>query len=188
MDLVSVLEQQVGRTGKLVAGVSPDQLSASTPCANFDVRTLLNHIVGGQLLMARAAAGESTQGRDMPDVIGDDPTSAYEQSSTELVETFRNPDVLTRTIDLGGTEVSGEQALGIAIMEAVVHGWDLARATGQDATIDASLATGMLQTLRDGGFVENFRSPEGDPFASEVTVDESASPGDKLVAYLGRTP
>ncbi|MGH2729285.1 MAG: maleylpyruvate isomerase N-terminal domain-containing protein, partial [Actinomycetota bacterium] len=81
MDLVGVLEQQVGRTGKLVAGVSPDQLSASTPCPGFDVRTLLNHIVGGQLLMARAAAGETTSRSDMPDVIGDDPAGAYERSS-----------------------------------------------------------------------------------------------------------
>jgi uncharacterized protein (TIGR03086 family) len=188
MDLVSALEQQVGRTGKLVAGVSSDQLSASTPCPGFDVRALLNHIVGGQLLLVRAAAGETTSGGDLPDVIGDDPTSAYELSAKELVETFRDPDVLTRTFNLGGNETPGDQALGIAIMEAVVHGWDLATATGQDATIDPSLATGMLQTLRDGGFIENWRNPEGNPFAPEVTVDDSASPGDKLVAYLGRTP
>jgi uncharacterized protein (TIGR03086 family) len=188
MDLVGVLEQQVERTGKFVAGVSSDQLSASTPCPGFDVRALLNHIVGGHLFMVQAAAGETTSGRDMPDVIGDDPASAYERSAKELLETFRNPDVLTQTFNLGGNEVPGDQALGIAIMEAVVHGWDLATATGQDATIDPGLATGMLQTLRDGGLIESFRNPKGDPFGSEVTVDDSASPGDKLVAYLGRTP
>src|SRR5688572_25033758 len=104
MDMVELLEQQVARTGKLVAGVSRDQLSGSTPCTNFDVRALLNHIVGGQLLMVRAAAGKPTSGRDMPDVIGDDPASAYERSSKELVETFRNPDALTRTFNLAGNE------------------------------------------------------------------------------------
>jgi uncharacterized protein (TIGR03086 family) len=188
MDMVDVLEQQAGRTGKLVAGVTPDQLSASTPCPGFDVRTLLNHMVGGYLLMVRAAKGETTPGGDMPDVIGDDPTSAYERSSADLIETFRAPDVLSRTFNLGGTEVPGDQALGIAIMEAVVHGWDLATATGQDATIDPSLATAMLQTLRDGGLIESFRNPKGDPFGPEVAVDANTSPSDKLVAYLGRTP
>jgi uncharacterized protein (TIGR03086 family) len=188
MDLVDVLEQQVGRTGKLVAGVTPDQLSAPTPCPGFDVRTLLNHIVGGQLLMVRAGAGETTAGGDMPDVIGDEPTSAYERSSADLIETFRKPEILTRTFNLGGNDLPGDQALGLAIMEAVVHGWDLATATGQDATIDPGLATAMLQTLRDGGLIESFRSPQGDPFGAEVSVDENASPGDKLVAFLGRTP
>lgn len=175
--------------GRLVAGVTPEQMSSPTPCPKLDVRGLLNHIVGGQHMLADAADGkriDPSQSGVMPDVIGDDPAGAYERSSKLVLEAFAQPGVLEKTFDIG-PGFSGLQALGIALMEAVVHGWDLAQAIGQDPGIDPAVADMLLAASR--GFVtEQFRSPDGNPFGPPVEVDGDATPVDRLVAFLGRQP
>jgi uncharacterized protein (TIGR03086 family) len=76
--------------------------------------------------------------------------------------------------------------LGIAFCDQLIHGWDLARATGQDATMPADLAA-LGRQLLDGRIAENSRGP-GKIFGPEVTVADVASDQDKLLAYCGRTP
>lgn len=187
MDMVAVLKESLGNLERIVEGVQPPDMNKPTPCANFDVRGLLNHIVGGQHLVARASEGEAmTPGAEMPDLVGDDPTTAFRQSSKLIVEAFEQPGVLERTFPLP-VEMSGSDALGIAVMEAVVHGWDLARATGQDHGIPAQGAEMMLGACRQ--FVrDEFRSPEGHPFSTAVAIADDAPAVDRLVAFLGRQP
>jgi uncharacterized protein (TIGR03086 family) len=81
----------------------------------------------------------------------------------------------------------GSAALGLALADAVVHGWDLARATGQEIVIDDDVAEavyGMTSSMMQpqGSY------PRGDSFAEPVDVGGDASPRDRMLAYLGRDP
>jgi uncharacterized protein (TIGR03086 family) len=186
--MIDVLQTALTNTRRIVAEVRPEHLRRSTPCTRFDVEALLNHMVGGQRLLVQAADGPVDQPVDgrFPDQLGGDPAGAYERSSKEIVELFGDPGVLGRTFHLA-VDVPGEQALGIALMEAVVHGWDLATAISVPTGIDPAIAEQLLAGAR--GFVtEQFRNPDGNPFAPEATAAADAGPEAQLVAFLGRHP
>jgi uncharacterized protein (TIGR03086 family) len=95
------------------------------------------------------------------------------------------PGVLDRTFDFGFAQMPGHAAVGIMVMEATVHGWDLAKATGQDTTIDPTLATMLLE---GASALDAVRNEEGNPFGFAVDVPVDASPADKLIAASGRQP
>jgi uncharacterized protein (TIGR03086 family) len=77
-------------------------------------------------------------------------------------------------------------AAGINAVDTLVHGWDLARATGQDSTLDAALATAALEFCRPA-ITDEIRAGRG-AFAAIVPVADDASPTDRLVGFLGRQP
>lgn len=93
--------------------------------------------------------------------------------------------VIERTFSIGAG-IPGAMALRIALVEAVVHGWDIARATGQAYSIPDDLAGPMLEGLRKqlgGG-----ERAAGSPFVSEVAIPDDAPLQDRLIAFTGRTP
>jgi uncharacterized protein (TIGR03086 family) len=186
MDLRPLYFTALENTGRIVAGIKPDQLDGGTPCEGWSTRDLANHIVGGVLLFERALAGEKTDpNQKAPELIGDDPGSAFENARKLSVDAWSAPDALERTINVGNdTPATG--ALRIALMEAVVHGWDLAKATGQDHGIDPMTATAMLDGLKK--MLGEGPRPEGGPFAQPVSVPDDAPIQEQLVAFLGRTP
>jgi uncharacterized protein (TIGR03086 family) len=152
-----------------------DQLDAPTPCEGWDVRTLLNHMVESQRYFARSAQGkEASISPAPPDLIGDDPAGIYAQGRDDTIRTFSDDGVVERT----------GPSLGIAFSDSLLHGWDLARATGQDTTMPDGLAQAAYGIVH-GAFTDDQRKGV---FGPELPVGDDATAQEKLLAYTGRDP
>jgi len=153
------------------------RLDAPTPCDDWDVQALLNHMLDTQQYFVRSARGEkaSPPSADPPDgLIGDDPARAYERGRKETVDTFSEDGVIERT----------GPSLGIAFSDTLLHGWDIAKATGQDTTMPDGLAAAAYEVVH-GAFTDEQRKGV---FKPELEVGNDASPQEKLLAYTGRDP
>jgi uncharacterized protein (TIGR03086 family) len=148
-------------------------LDDPTPCEEWNVRALLNHLIGGQEFFQAAARGEQpTGGPD--DIVGDDPAKQYEDGRRATLEAFRQPGALEKAGFFGA----------IAYVDQLIHGWDLAKATGQDATMPADVA--------EAAYAQMSANPnkDGTPglFKPSVVVPDEAPTQVKIIALSGRTP
>jgi uncharacterized protein (TIGR03086 family) len=175
MDLLDLFERGTDWTASKLPGAT-GRLDARTPCEQWDVRTLLDHMIDTQQYFAATARGEEAQlpRPEPPALIGDDPVAAYDDMRKETLRAFQETGAIERT----------GPALGIAFVDQLVHGWDLARATEQDATMPDDLA-GAAFSMIDGQLTEDRRGPA---FKAAVDVAVDASNQDRLLAYTGRTP
>jgi uncharacterized protein (TIGR03086 family) len=184
---VDMYERALKRTGEVVAGTRPDQLKDPTPCTDWTVRELLNHLIGGCVSWAQGAAGKVEDPSASIDRVGDDHVASYERAARDVIEAFRSPGAMERNFTMPWGESPGSMNLGVAIADATVHGWDLAQATGQDITIDDDVAEAAYQMTSNmmepkGSF------PRGDAFAEPIEVADDAPPRVRMLAYLGRRP
>lgn len=183
----SMYERAVEATRPVVHGTRPDQLGSTTPCPRWDVRKLLNHLIGGAALIAAADAGETVDYSNPPDFTSEDHAGEFDRNTKAAIEIFRAPGAMERTFELPWGQTPGNAALGLLLSDMVVHGWDLARATGQEFRVDDDIAEaiyGMTTSMMEprGGF------PRGDNFAPPVDVADDAPAKDRMLAYLGRDP
>ena len=155
---------------------SVDKLDETTPCDEWDVRTLMNHMLETQQYFVARARGEdaSPPSPEPPELVGDDGVAAYERVRDDTLEVFAQEGVIERT----------GPSLGIAFSETLLHGWDLARATGQDSTMPQGLAEAAYEMIY-GRFTEEQRKGV---FKPEIPTGPSASPQEKLLVYTGRDP
>jgi uncharacterized protein (TIGR03086 family) len=161
-------------TGEKVAGAAK-QLDAATPCDEWDVRTLLSHMVETQQYFADRARGEDVTLSPQPrSRIGPDPAADFDAVRQDVLEAFSQPGVIEKT----------GPSLGIAFSDLLLHGWDVARATHQDTTMPDGLAEAAYETIH-GRFTDDQRVGV---FKPEIPVPDRASPQQKLLAYTGRDP
>jgi len=185
MDLATY-ERALRRTGRIVEGVGADQLGHPTPCGEWRVRDLLNHVVGGNWMFSRIGDGRTVDFDDnMPEVVGDDPAAAYRASCDALLEVWGRPGALERVHAMPFGDVPGAAVISLHFVDTLVHGWDLAKATGQDDTIEPELAMTALDMVQP--FIDDDVRQGGD-FGPEVPVGPDAPPYQRLVGFLGRTP
>lgn len=183
----SPVEQLAGSLediGKLIEGVRDEQWEQPTPCVAWSVRDLVNHLILGDHLFARVLLGDSpstvpTSTKQLPD----QGAAAYRESADALVAAFSSPGVLERVVTVPFGTVPGVVALHLRLVEALVHGWDLARATGQLPRCDEELAEQELEFTR-AKLAEV--PPERSPFGPPRPVAQDAPALDRLVARLGR--
>ena len=152
------------------------KLDARTPCDQWDVRTLMNHILDTQNYFVGVGQGleVSPPSPDPPPLIGDDPGADFSRTRALVLSTFSEDGVIEKT----------GPSLGVAFSDMLLHGWDLAKATGQDATMPEGLAEAAYETIH-GKFTDEQRKGL---FKPEVAVGPKASAQDKLLAYTGRDP
>jgi uncharacterized protein (TIGR03086 family) len=168
----------------VLAKVQPGQLDAPTPCASWDVRALINHLIFGARWWASNVTG-SGQPADA-DYTAGNYVAAYEESTESLRAAFGADGVLDRPVQLPFGEFPGVAVLGMAATEQFAHAWDLARATGQDTDLDPVLAAEMLAQSRLV-ITDDFRGPDGPAlFGPARQAPAGASPADQLAAFLGR--
>jgi uncharacterized protein (TIGR03086 family) len=172
----------------LVAAIGSDQWTAPTPCPDWDVRALLGHLVGGNVVFAAALRGvplaEARQAL-AGDPLGADPVTAYAQAAAEVSAAFELPGVLDRPVTIPFGTVPGSVALHLRIAEALVHGWDLARATGRTVSFPDDVVEQEIAFTRQA---LPMIPPERTPFAPSRPVAGDAAPLDRLVSLLGRDP
>jgi uncharacterized protein (TIGR03086 family) len=174
----------------LVKGVEDDQLDSATPCAEYTVRDLLGHIIGLTAAFANAARKQGST--DAPpgspgDLVTGDWRARIETQLTDLAQAWRDPAAWDGMTSPGGVEVPAELAGKIALNELVLHGWDLAVATGQPFSCDEASARGSLE------FTSLVNSPEWGAgreglFTEVVEVPEDASPLHRTLGLSGRDP
>jgi uncharacterized protein (TIGR03086 family) len=175
MDLLDLFERGTEWTASKIPGAA-NRLDVTTPCTDWDVRTLLNHMIDSQQYFAATARGEEATlpSPSPPPLIGNDPVAAYRDMRQETLRAHREPGVLEKT----------GPSLGIAFVDQLVHGWDLATATGQDAAMPGDLATAAF-TMIDGQLTDDRRAPA---FGPAVDVPDGSNAQDRLLAYTGRQP
>jgi uncharacterized protein (TIGR03086 family) len=191
MDVLASHAETLWTTQRVVDGVKPDQMNRSTPCSEWDVRALLAHLVGVNLVFAAAVRGEEPKSMSDEDLIPDnDPAGAYRRSVEEAVAAWASPEALEQTLHLPFGHMPAAFAIGIHFIDNLVHRWDLATATGQDHLLNnesAGLALQMCQQNFAALPADQVRG-EGKPFAAEVPWDDEAPVHERLVAFLGRHP
>lgn len=183
-DLVTSL----GGVGDLVAGVRRDQWDARTPCPRWNVRELVNHMVLGHRLFTGILRGEAARTPEAldpcsEDVLGEDPASAYRGAVADLLAAFREPGVLEQVFEVPAGTVPGFVAVHLRVVEDLVHGWDLARATGQRLRVPDDLVAREVAFTRS---TLDDIPPEQSPFAPPQSVPDDAPSLDKLAALSGR--
>ncbi len=172
----------------LARAVPADRMADPTPCDDFDVRTLLAHLVTTLRRPAALAAGTDPMAAPLvSDDVLDDPVSAYVDEAAALQAVWSGPDgeaLLDRVARLPFGEVPARAALAAFLNETLVHGWDLAVATGQDPEADPELATTALATAHAYLPAERRGGPV--PFGPVVEHRPEAGPTERLANWSGR--
>jgi uncharacterized protein (TIGR03086 family) len=180
------LERAFASTRSVLVNVTPDQLTLPTPCASWDVRALVNHMVGGPFYFA-ASVNEGVHPERAPsDYTTGDIVASYDDGVAQAVAAFAAPGAFERMVTLPFGTLPVAVFVNIAATDAFSHGWDLARATGQSRDLDAELATQLLERSR-ALLPDALRGPDGKAaFGPVVDAGETARPADALAAFLGR--
>lgn len=192
-DPVEMLRKSTLRVKEVVAGVEQSQAQDPTPCSEWDVRGLLNHLIGVLEFTAGCIAGNPPNIRpaeaDSSYIEETDVAvliEAYHTVLDRVLQSAREPGALDRIVS---TPYFGEmpvnQIFAGTTMDQFIHGWDLAKATGQDTALDAGLvefAYGMLSS----GFADMGR--EAGFIGPEIAVSDDAGLQDRLIAHMGREP
>ncbi|GGW74320.1 hypothetical protein GCM10010503_59840 [Streptomyces lucensis JCM 4490] len=173
----------------LIGTVRPGQLDRPTPCAEFDVRALLSHIVGGTRRIA--VVGEGGDGLAVEPVaegVADDGwAAAYDEVRVRVLKAWESDERMTTPVRVPWGEVPGRAALCGYVMEIVTHTWDLAEALGRPYALDPELAEFALATARQV-LPDSRPRDEETPFADRHEAPEGAGAYERLAAWLGRTP
>ena len=187
MDLHQEMASAAAEDARVVAGADGHELTAGTPCTDWDLHTLLNHTILWTAYSAeRRAYGESAAEDLMSKDFTADPDYAarYQEQLDKAVAAWSDPAAWDRELTVMGNTTSAADVGAMLIMETVLHGWDVARATGQEYRCDEPLAQALLKTVQ--AQADMFRQYQG--FADEVNLPDSASAFDRALALSGRDP
>lgn len=177
MDVLSQLDELGPMLGSIVGGISADELDNATPCADFTVRGVLEHMIGGATMFAAAFRGEEPDAPDTSDVL-----AAFGPALTNLAQAMHEPGALDRTVHAPFGAVPGATFARFVVLDGLVHGWDVSMATGQvyaprDALVAdvEAFAAEAVPPLRDGN-----------TFAAATAAPAGATPIERLAAFTGR--
>ncbi|GAA3533015.1 maleylpyruvate isomerase family mycothiol-dependent enzyme [Aeromicrobium panaciterrae] len=172
----------------LVAATSDNQWSNQSPCERWDARAVVDHIVTMQDVMLRPLDLTPTDGPS----VADDPLGAFRRARADVEALLTDP-VLAHQMtstpagDLGVADMVNQ----VASQDLVHHAWDLAKATGQDATMNADDVVELLpvvEALPPEVYIPGAYGPGIEVLGPKVPVPEDASPQDRLLGLLGRDP
>lgn len=182
---VSLLERAIDYTLGSLEAVTPAQLSNPTPCAEWDLRALLDHLNDSLLALHEAAAVGRVfpDGGDWAQTPGVDPVALLRDRANRLVGAWTAP-LPRREVSVGEVELTAAVLTTTGAFEVAVHGWDVSAACGRSRPIPAGLAEEMLDL--SALLVTGADRPNR--FAPAVVAPNGATPGDRLVAFLGRHP
>ena len=185
------LEPATGMLAELIDGVRDEQLREPTPCAEMTLGDLLDHVDGLSLAFAAAADKAPLDGTDAePSAnasrLGDDWRSRIRERLATLAAAWQRETAWTGMTQAGGVDLPGEVAGVVALNEVVVHGWDIAVASGQRFDCEPHVLEAAYDFVRSS-VDEN---PDGTPglFGPPVPLPHDAPLVDRLVGLSGRDP
>jgi uncharacterized protein (TIGR03086 family) len=170
-----LVDAAMAPTIAIVHRIGPDQLTNATPCAEFDVQALLDHLSGYGPRLEAAARKLTT---------APDPAPTLERQLARIADEWREPDAWVGEAGMGGDPMPAAMLGGMILIEMVVHGWDLARATGQPAEwpddVVAAIHDELLKTAELGRGMGLY--------AAAVPVPADAPLLDQAIGLTGRSP
>ena len=185
------LEPAARRTAAVVAGVTDDQLGRTTPCPDYTLGDLLEH-VGGLAVAFRAAATKTGAELGGAGPSGDasrlpaDWRTRIPEDLVAMAAAWKDPEAWTGMTEAGGVDLPGEVAGLVALDELVIHGWDVAKASGQAYDVDPAeleAVRGFVAPMADAGPEER-----AGLFGPPVAVSDDAPELDRIVGLTGRDP
>jgi len=169
---VDVLARALDQTTRVLSGVPGDQLSSITPCSDWDVASLVAHVVAAPRNFVTMSQGGQADWSATPP-LPDDWTAAFRSAADDLLRMWHE-----------AGESASPQAVDWQTAEFALHSWDLARATGQSTDLDAQVAQQGLDFMSGALTPDN----RGGAFGPAVELAQSASVPDRLAAFAGRDP
>jgi uncharacterized protein (TIGR03086 family) len=172
----------------IVDRIEVDQLDDPTPCANFDVQGVLDHMIGLGSTFVPAFLGvsatEAPGSDDVPSTpSGEVPAAEFRAVMTDLLAAVTSPGAMDRMIDAPVGTVPGSVFARFVAFDGLIHGWDLATSTGQTYTLPDEVVAEVSAFAREA-LVPEMR--DGDTFAAETTAPADAGELLSLVAFSGR--
>ncbi len=187
MDLHKEMAAAAAEDARVVAGASTGALDRPTPCTDWDLRTLLNHTI----LWTAYSAERRARDEKLPDDLmttdftaQPDYSQAYAAQLDRAVAAWSEPGAWDRELAMMGTPTPSADVGALLVAEMVLHGWDIARATGQDYHCDGPVLAAAAEAVAANA--ELFRKYEG--FAAPVPLPPDAPEFDRLLAATGRDP
>ncbi|MDP2774690.1 MAG: TIGR03086 family metal-binding protein [Nocardioides sp.] len=170
-EAVVVLSRALDQAGDVLAAVHKDQLSLPTPCQGWDVERLIAHLVATPGRFAASLRGEQPDWSHDPPVSGLEWAPAFRVAADDLIHLWHQQG-----------DATDERMADMQTAELAVHTWDLAKATGQSAELDETVAHRGLALMASGLTPDN----RGDAFAEEVEAPHDAPVYHRLAAFSGR--
>ena len=186
-ELIEMLSRAVGPTHQVVANIRKDQLEDPTPCAEWNVSAVLDHLIGGCITFAAGVRGEVSGAIGESGNLGEDHVESFRTASQETLDAVREPGALDKDVKFPWGDTPAPVALHLALADMTIHGWDLAKATGQDFQPEEDIAEavyGFMSTAME----PSGQMPRGTAFGPPVEVGADASAVDRMLAYGGRQP
>ena len=187
-DISATHRQALDSVRPIVAGIREDQWDLPTPCEGWSVRELLNHIVAGNLWAAALGRGRTIEevGSALDgDVLRADPVAAYEMSAESAASTFELPGALEAPCAVSYGPVPGSVYAGHRFIDVLIHGWDLASATGQPTDLDPGLVDACWDVIRPQLSLLQASGAFGE--AKPLSGDDHSESQASLLAALGRS-
>jgi uncharacterized protein (TIGR03086 family) len=187
MDLLDAHGQALDVFDRAVHKVGLTDWDSPTPCTEWTVRDLVNHLVVEQLWVPDLLAGHTIAevgDKFDGDQLHDDPPQAWAAASDAARSAWLTPGAAEQTVHLSFGDTSAEEYGWQLTTDLAVHGWDLATALGADAGISDELATAVLRYVEPQLAAWSGSSMFADP----VPVPADADPPTRLIALLGRRP
>ncbi|NUM47877.1 MAG: TIGR03086 family protein [Anaerolineales bacterium] len=175
-------------TGGVVGRIPHNRLDAPTPCADWTVADLLQHVVAGNLWTAELAAGKTIDevgDRLDGDVLREDITRAYARSADLADAAFRAPGALDAPCAVSYGPVPGSVYCGHRLIDVLVHGWDLAVSTGRPSLLPADTVEACFEVLEPQLAALQASGAFGTPVRD---LPATAARQEQLLAALGRDP
>ena len=189
---IVLLGSATNRVKEVVAGVQQSQMDGPTPCSEWDVHGLINHLIGGLEFAAGTMAGNPPNIR----LAAADSSHIGERNAANLSQAYRTE--VDRVLELGDEpgalekiaatpfgDMPMSQFLVGTWLDQLIHGLDLAKATGQDTTLAPELVDIAFSMLKSG-FADMGR--EAGFIGPEIALPDGASRQDQMMAYMGRQP
>ncbi len=184
MSDIDILESVLVKDRELIGAVTPEQSIAPTPCPDYDVRTMVNHLVGWSQVFAAAANGRTFDG-DPTAYDGPEPAADFTAIATDIIAGWRAGGV-DRQVAMMGSKEAGQVVLNMTLMEYVAHGCDLAKGVGQEPPFTHDELTTALARGQDT-LPEQYRGA-GMPFGDIVEVPDDAPVLHRFLGFMGRRP
>jgi uncharacterized protein (TIGR03086 family) len=186
MDGVEAAERAVAFFCAETAGLTVADLGRPTPCSGWDVGDLVGHVGGFYEAVTKALHGVRVDLVSAAVDLGDDPRDVVDGAATRMLQAWREPGALDRTLVTTIGEMPAALATRIVTGDSLLHAWDLARALGRDVTMSEELAAAQL-TLMQQYYDPATRGP-GRGFDVAVDWPDDAPVQERLLALSGRDP
>jgi uncharacterized protein (TIGR03086 family) len=186
-NLSAEMAAAAAEAARVVNGVPEGTLDAPTPCGDWDLRTLLNHtILWTSYSAERRAHGESVDEELMNKVFTADPgfREDYARQIGKAVDAWNNPEAWAGTRNVMGDATPAADIGAMLLMEMALHGWDVARATGQEFNADDNTAAALEDIVQ--AQAELFRKYQG--FADAIEPPQNATAFERALTLSGRNP